>query len=372
MESTARTKIEEPAATNSVVRVRAVSGPGPRISVVLGEEPLTIGTSGECGLRLSDPNIAARHARMDRVPDGVVFRDLGSSSGSFVRGLRADTIFLPFDTPVTIGGTQLVLSSSESLCLLQSSPARSFLEKDSDAQRFLAPLDLAAAMHHSVLLVAEDGRVAEFVAANLHAASDRHERPLVMISCAADSESELELEIFGGRTAADGSRLPGALELARGGTLLLSACQEANPALIEALAMAVTSGRAKASGSDEHYSVDVRVVFASTARQPWHWTPAGQAIARTFRSEALAIPRSLSEHFKVFLTPGGSPDPAPAIGLEQSYAQAKQEWVAHFEREFVRRALSETAGNVADAARRARMDRAYLFRLIRKHGLRDG
>jgi transcriptional regulator of acetoin/glycerol metabolism len=50
--------------------------------------------------------------------------------------------------------------------------------------------------------------------------------------------------------------------------------------------------------------------------------------------------------------------------------QAKAELVAHFERHYVSKLLKETNGNIAEAARRAEVDRVTLFRMIRRCGLK--
>ena len=54
---------------------------------------------------------------------------------------------------------------------------------------------------------------------------------------------------------------------------------------------------------------------------------------------------------------------------EGRYAQARAAALADFERTFVREVLSETNGHVAEAARVAGMDRLYLHRLMKRHGV---
>jgi DNA-binding NtrC family response regulator len=74
-----------------------------------------------------------------------------------------------------------------------------------------------------------------------------------------------------------------------------------------------------------------------------------------------------------------SPSPASAAaggfaGLEAlPLRTAKSELLERFERHYVERLLDQTGGNVAEAARRAGVDRVTLFRTIRRYGLRgDG
>jgi len=52
------------------------------------------------------------------------------------------------------------------------------------------------------------------------------------------------------------------------------------------------------------------------------------------------------------------------------FLRAKAELIARFERHYVTRLLEETQGNVAEAARRAEVDRVTMFRLIRRCGLK--
>ena len=50
---------------------------------------------------------------------------------------------------------------------------------------------------------------------------------------------------------------------------------------------------------------------------------------------------------------------------------AKTELTERFERRYLARLLAETGGNVAEAARRAGVDRGTVFRTLRRTGMRD-
>ena len=66
-------------------------------------------------------------------------------------------------------------------------------------------------------------------------------------------------------------------------------------------------------------------------------------------------------------------DPADALSPEfergKSYRDTKAEWEALFERRYVTWLLEQSEGNISAAARAADMDRKYLHKLVRKHGL---
>ena len=70
-------------------------------------------------------------------------------------------------------------------------------------------------------------------------------------------------------------------------------------------------------------------------------------------------------------TPGAAPPPRIATRLPeaQSFRHAKALVVAEFEREFAKRALAESGGNVTAAARMIGKERRAFGRLLRKHGI---
>lgn len=52
-----------------------------------------------------------------------------------------------------------------------------------------------------------------------------------------------------------------------------------------------------------------------------------------------------------------------------TYRRSKENWVTEFERRYVGWILQEADGNISSAARLAEMDRKYLHKLKKKHGL---
>ncbi len=72
---------------------------------------------------------------------------------------------------------------------------------------------------------------------------------------------------------------------------------------------------------------------------------------------------------------GGDDAPGVATGLSDGLDQlplrvAKAELIERFEREYLTKLLEQTQGNVAEAARRAGIDRVTLFRSMNRYGLR--
>src|SRR3954452_18266483 len=77
----------------SAVRDRAtltlVSGPNAGAIFTLVPADNVVGRVKECAIRIDDPGISRRHARLFRQgPGSYVVEDLGSRNGTFVRGER--------------------------------------------------------------------------------------------------------------------------------------------------------------------------------------------------------------------------------------------------------------------------------------------
>jgi transcriptional regulator with GAF, ATPase, and Fis domain len=66
---------------------------------------------------------------------------------------------------------------------------------------------------------------------------------------------------------------------------------------------------------------------------------------------------------------GGSAAGAGPVAFDQPFKEFRERWIDHGEREYLRRLLERHGRNVPAAAEAAGLDRTYVYRLIRKHGL---
>jgi len=129
-------------------------------------------------------------------------------------------------------------------------------------------IELVGKSSVTVLIRGESGTGKEVVARAVHAASERRDRPMLAVNCAALSEHLLESELFGHEkgafTGADKLRR-GRFELADGGTLLLDEISEIAPGLQAKLLRVLQESCFERVGSSTTQMVDVRVV-ATTNR----------------------------------------------------------------------------------------------------------
>src|SRR3954447_578792 len=127
-------------------------------------------------------------------------------------------------------------------------------------------IEMVAKSSATVLIRGESGTGKEVVARAIHAASDRRDRPMLAVNCAALSENLLESELFGHEkgafTGADKMRR-GRFELADGGTLLLDEISEIAPGLQAKLLRVLQENAFERVGSSLTQQVDVRLVATS-------------------------------------------------------------------------------------------------------------
>jgi two-component system, NtrC family, response regulator HydG len=127
-------------------------------------------------------------------------------------------------------------------------------------------IELVAKSSATVLIRGESGTGKEVVARAIHQASERRDRPMLAVNCAALSENLLESELFGHEkgafTGADRLRR-GRFELADGGTLLLDEISEIAPALQAKLLRVLQENTFERVGSSISQQIDVRVIATS-------------------------------------------------------------------------------------------------------------
>jgi two-component system response regulator HydG len=126
--------------------------------------------------------------------------------------------------------------------------------------RQIAPTDVA------VLIQGASGTGKEIVADAIHDLSERRDKPLLKLSCAAIPETLLESELFGherGAFTGAAALKPGKFELADGGTLLLDEIAEMSPQLQAKLLRVLQDGQFQRLGGTRNLQADVRLLAAT-------------------------------------------------------------------------------------------------------------
>jgi two-component system response regulator AtoC len=123
--------------------------------------------------------------------------------------------------------------------------------------------DVAQSKVESILIQGETGSGKNVLARQIHALSDRRQKPILEVSCAAIPEQLLESELLGHErgafTDARATRR-GAFELANGGTLVLDEIGELKIELQAKLLHVLEERRMRRVGGEREIVVDVRVI----------------------------------------------------------------------------------------------------------------
>lgn len=118
----------------------------------------------------------------------------------------------------------------------------------------------------SVLITGESGVGKELIADAIHQLSDRSEKPMIKVHCAALSEALLESELFGHEkgafTGAIG-RKRGRFELAHTGTIFLDEIGEINQSVQIKILRVLQEKQFERVGGEDTIDVDVRIISAT-------------------------------------------------------------------------------------------------------------
>jgi len=391
---------------------------------MIDRDVFTIGSGANNDLVIQDSTVSRRHCEIEMSPDGYRIRDLGSTNGTLVQGVRVTEAFLGQGTEFQLAETRVIF------CPLQEMMEYALSDKES----FGSLLGRSVAMRHvfhqaetfaptdsTVLIEGETGTGKEILAEEIHRHSKRRERPFIVIDCASLAKDIIESELFGHKKGAFTGAMTervGAFEHADGGTVFLDEIGDLSPGLQPKLLRVLEKREIKRLGTNEPRSIDVRIICATNHRLRAEVNGGRFREDLYFRLSVahIDIPplrgrkediesfektvqafrnhewpgnvrelRNLVEigchtgrrpiNLAAFLYPGRiqteEQDRSRNFQADRPFKEAKNELIADFEQQYLRDLLAVHEGNVSKAAREAGIERAYLQRLIRKHGLRS-
>jgi formate hydrogenlyase transcriptional activator len=133
-------------------------------------------------------------------------------------------------------------------------------------KKVLTQVEQVAGTEATVLLQGETGTGKELLARTIHSLSNRKERPLITINCAALPPTLIETELFGrerGAYTGAMTRMAGRFEVADRSTLFLDEIGELSPDLQAKLLRVLEEGRFERLGSTKSLQVNVRIIAAT-------------------------------------------------------------------------------------------------------------
>jgi DNA-binding NtrC family response regulator len=403
-------------------RLLVVRGPDRGRALRVEREEVSVGSAASCDLVLNDETVSRHHVSIRTLPDAYLVTDLESTNGTFFSERRVHAIQLQPGDSFDLGKTRLRLEAQRETIELPVSAAPRFgrlLGRSADTRRLFARLEAVAALDATVLLVGETGTGKDLAARSLHETGPRAERPFVVVDCSAIPNNLMEAELFGHErgafTGAD-RRRRGALMEAHGGTLFLDEISKLPYDMQPKLLRALENREVRPLGADRPVSFDARIVAAcgsdlrldvnrgvfredlyyrlnivtirlpplrersddipllanhfyrELTRDPEGVLPPGiikSLLLRSWPGNVREL-RNAVERW-VALSEVDEPEPVSPETAEPSYATAKAQALAGFERSFLTQLMLRAGGNISQAARLAEMNRVTLLRLLRRH-----
>jgi DNA-binding NtrC family response regulator len=389
---------------------------------------MTLGSDPTCDLKLGCRAISRFNCEIELQETGAVIRDLGSTNGTRVDGVRIVTAYLRRGSDVEIGRDRLrfeLVDEPVGIDLFAGDRFGEMVGRSPAMRAAFARMARAAATNTTVLIGGETGTGKDTAAEAIHAASERARRPFVVIDCASLPAGLAESELFGHAagafTGADRDRV-GAFEAAAGGTVFLDEIGELPLALQPKLLRVLERREVVRIGENQPRGLDVRLIAAThrdlrrdvndgrfradlyfrlavmTIQIPplraraddlpllvedilRELVPDDQARERVRRRldvRALARHdwvgnvRELRNHIErsLVVEQGAPSEPLEQLpGADVPFAVARDAWQRWFERRYLTELLERCRGNVAAAARQAGMHRTHLYRLLQRAGL---
>ena len=249
-------------------RLEVVAGVDAGKVIELAQPTIMIGRAG-ADLVLNDPKVSGLHCELRLQADGYRIRDLGSTNGTHVKGVRIVDGFIAPGSTIQIGKSAITfdpLDDAVSVPLWHESRLHSLIGGSASMRHLFDLINRFAQSDATVLIQGETGAGKEGVADAIHQCSPRRDGPFVVLDCSAIPEQLFEDQIFGhehGAFTGAGKATIGVFEAAHGGTLFLDEIGELPLDVQSKLLRAVETRKIRRIGSTKVIACDVRIIAAT-------------------------------------------------------------------------------------------------------------
>ncbi len=250
-------------------RLAVVSGPDAGLVRDFESPVIRVGGRRAADLALSDRAVSGFHLEIQLDERGYRLRDLDSTNGTFVAGMRVNDVYVEPGAVIALGESELAFQP------LDGAVARDLWRDDrfgdlvgaSPVMRELfARLQRIAATDATLLVSGETGTGKDLVAEAVHRHSARAGGPFVVLDCSALPPNLVESELFGherGAFTGAGTSYAGAFERAHGGTLFIDEIGELSAELQPKLLRAIENRRIRRIGGTAEIATDIRIIAAT-------------------------------------------------------------------------------------------------------------
>ncbi|HSZ83925.1 MAG TPA: sigma 54-interacting transcriptional regulator [Polyangia bacterium] len=250
-------------------RLTVVAGPDAGLARDFEAHAIRVGARRGADLVLTDTKVSRTHFEIRLDERGYRVRDLESTNGTFVSGLRVTDVYVPPGASIYVGDTRLrfdPLDDSVEVALSSADRYGDMVGRSVVMRELFARLAAVAPTDATVLVTGETGTGKELVAEALHENSARKGGPFVVLDCGAIPANLMESETFGherGAFTGATSARAGAFERANGGTLFLDEIGELPLEMQPKLLRALERREIRRVGGAKMSQVNIRVVAAT-------------------------------------------------------------------------------------------------------------
>ncbi len=219
---------------------------------------LIVGRGEGASVVVDHGSVSRQHARITLREDATI-EDLGSSNGTRLDGRLLQpghAEYVRSGSVIELGDVMLLLRPPDS----DAAAGASVHQQAGVSVEMVRALDLASAAAKSTLNVyvsGEAGSGRTWLAERIHRSSPRSGAPMVRVRLRKESADEEAL-------ASMSAAMPGAIERASGGVLLLQEPQHATKEARAILESALATRTLRRRDGTEHAALDVRVITTST------------------------------------------------------------------------------------------------------------
>jgi DNA-binding NtrC family response regulator len=249
-------------------RLEVVAGADQGKVIELAAQTIHIGRQG-ADLNLSDSKVSGVHCALDLKADGYRLRDLGSTNGTYVKGVRVIDAFIAPGSTIQVGKSAIrfdPLDDAVAMPLWSEARLHNLIGGSAAMRHLFELIHRFAQSDATVLIQGETGAGKELVADAIHQSSPRRAEPFVVLDCSAIPEQLFEAQLFGHEVGAFTGAVkstPGVFEMAHGGTLFLDEIGELPLDVQAKLLRAVETRKVRRLGGSKLFASDVRLVAAT-------------------------------------------------------------------------------------------------------------
>lgn len=250
-------------------KLMVLSGPDKGRAFIVDRPEITIGSMPDNTVVLSDPTISRNHAALIESSGGYLIKDLSSTNGTFLNGVRIRETYIGFGSVITLGHTQVSFVPCDESVEVYPSANNTFGDvygQSVKMRTIFAILERVSPSDATIVLEGESGTGKELIARAIHGKSARADKPFVIFDCGSVAQNLIESELFGHEkgafTGATSSR-EGVFEQAHGGTVFFDEIGELGIDLQPKLLRALENRQVKRVGGNRTIGVNVRVLAAT-------------------------------------------------------------------------------------------------------------